>query len=66
MPLVYRVLPPALLITLDDYRATGGGAGLEAALAAGADTVIAEVEASGLRGRGGARLLQCPAAPPES
>jgi len=54
VPLVYRVLPPAPLTALDDYRATGGGAGLEAALAAGADTVVAEVEASGLRGRGGA------------
>src|SRR5439155_15712957 len=40
--------------TLEDYRATGGGKGLQAALATDADTVIAEIEASGLRGRGGA------------
>ena len=54
MPLIHRVLPPTPPATLEDYRATGGGKGLQAALATDADTVIAEIEASGLRGRGGA------------
>ncbi|TCZ55577.1 NADH-ubiquinone oxidoreductase-F iron-sulfur binding region domain-containing protein [Roseicella aquatilis] len=41
-------------LSLDDYRATGGLRGLEAALAMGGAAVVAEVTASGLRGRGGA------------
>ena len=41
-------------LSLDDYRATGGWSGLERARAIGPDAVIAEVTASGLRGRGGA------------
>lgn len=40
--------------SLDDYAATGGWAGLERARALGAEAVVAEVTASGLRGRGGA------------
>jgi NADH-quinone oxidoreductase subunit F len=40
--------------SLDDYRASGGFAGLARALAIGADAVIAEVTASKLMGRGGA------------
>ena len=51
---VNRILPSEPVASLDDYRAGGGLAGLDAARAAGADTVVAELEASGLRGRGGA------------
>jgi formate dehydrogenase iron-sulfur subunit len=40
--------------SLDDYRAHGGGKGLERALSLGADATIEEVVQSGLRGRGGA------------
>ena len=54
MPLVRRVLPENPFATLTDYRAAGGGKGLEAARGVAADTIVAEVEASGLRGRGGA------------
>ena len=40
--------------SLDDYRAHGGGKGLERALALGPAATIEEVLQSGLRGRGGA------------
>jgi len=40
--------------SLDDYRAHGGYKGLKRALSLGPDAVLAEVTASGLRGRGGA------------
>jgi formate dehydrogenase iron-sulfur subunit len=40
--------------SLEDYRAHGGGKGLERALALGAASTIEEVVQSGLRGRGGA------------
>jgi formate dehydrogenase iron-sulfur subunit len=40
--------------SVDDYRAHGGYKGLERALTLGSDTILAEVTASGLRGRGGA------------
>ena len=40
--------------SLDDYAATGGWAGLDRARAIGAAETVAEVLASGLRGRGGA------------
>jgi formate dehydrogenase iron-sulfur subunit len=40
--------------SLDDYRAHGGGKGLERALALGAVATVEEVVQSGLRGRGGA------------
>ena len=40
--------------SLEEYRAGGGLRGLEVALAAGGEAVVAEVAASGLRGRGGA------------
>lgn len=40
--------------SLEDYRATGGWAGLEKARATTPDAVIEEVLQSGLRGRGGA------------
>ncbi len=40
--------------SLDDYRAYGGLAGLLAALALSPDSIVEQVRASGLRGRGGA------------
>ena len=41
-------------LSLDDYAATGGWAGLDKALAMAPTAVVAEVLESGLRGRGGA------------
>jgi formate dehydrogenase iron-sulfur subunit len=41
-------------LSLDDYRAHGGYAGLAKARSLGAQATVAEVTASGLRGRGGA------------
>ena len=41
-------------LSLDDYRAHGGLAGLESALAMAPDAVVAAIKLSGLRGRGGA------------
>lgn len=41
-------------LDLDDYRAHGGYTGLTRALTLGAEQTVAEVKASGLRGRGGA------------
>ncbi|MCB1495255.1 MAG: formate dehydrogenase [Bauldia sp.] len=41
-------------LALDAYRSLGGYRGLSRALSLGAEATIAEVEASGLRGRGGA------------
>jgi formate dehydrogenase iron-sulfur subunit len=41
-------------LSLADYRANGGYAGLARAFSLGPAAVVAEVEASGLRGRGGA------------
>ncbi|MGI8792915.1 MAG: NADH-ubiquinone oxidoreductase-F iron-sulfur binding region domain-containing protein [Acidimicrobiales bacterium] len=49
-----RVLPLDPIANLANYRRTGGGNGLEAAREVDAQVVIDEVEASGLRGRGGA------------
>jgi NADH-quinone oxidoreductase subunit F len=54
MVLVERVLPRDPFATLDDYVRAGGGAGLEAARTVAPEAVTGEVEASGLRGRGGA------------
>ena len=54
MPVVSRVLPPRPFENLEDYKATGGGKGLDAARKVETTDVIGEVEASGLRGRGGA------------
>src|SRR5438270_3654006 len=53
MTLVHRVLPPTPLLTLDAYRKARGGEGLEAARQVEPEALIDEVEASGLRGRGG-------------
>ncbi len=41
-------------VSVEDYRAHGGYAGLERALAMGAEATVDEVKLSGLRGRGGA------------
>ena len=49
-----RVLPPLPYASLAEYVAAGGGKGLDAARAVSAETVIEELVASGLRGRGGA------------
>lgn len=49
-----RVLDASPVVDLDAYRALGGGKGLEAAARLGVSGVIDEVDASGLRGRGGA------------
>ena len=54
MGLVSRVLDPVTVATLSDYEAVGGGKALEAARASEPVAVIEVVEASGLRGRGGA------------
>jgi NADH-quinone oxidoreductase subunit F len=50
----WRVLPEAPLETLDAYVEAGGGDGLRAAARLSAAEIVDEVEASGLRGRGGA------------
>ncbi|WP_108658664.1 NADH-ubiquinone oxidoreductase-F iron-sulfur binding region domain-containing protein [Acuticoccus kandeliae] len=41
-------------LSLDDYAATGGWAGLARARAIGPEAIVAEITESGLRGRGGA------------
>lgn len=51
---VTRVLPSPPFGSLAEYEASGGGAGLRAARAVAVDVVLDELEASGLRGRGGA------------
>jgi NADH:ubiquinone oxidoreductase subunit F (NADH-binding) len=51
---VHRVLDERAIQSLDDHVAAGGGRGLDAARRLGAVATIEEVEASGLRGRGGA------------
>jgi NADH:ubiquinone oxidoreductase subunit F (NADH-binding) len=54
MPIVHRVLFPEPISTMTEYLARGGGVGIEAAVGMSPDALIAEVQASGLRGRGGA------------
>jgi NADH-quinone oxidoreductase subunit F len=49
-----RILPAIPLADLAGYVARGGGRGVQAARAMSADEVIDVVDASGLRGRGGA------------
>ena len=49
-----RILPVKPFESLDTYVAAGGGEGLTAARAVSSDTIIDEIAASGLRGRGGA------------
>ncbi len=50
---VSRVLDPVPVETFAAYLDQGGGAGLEAALKIGVTATIEELEAAGLRGRGG-------------
>ena len=47
------ILPDQPLLSWDDYANAGGGVGLTTARAFGADAILEEIEASGLRGRGG-------------
>ncbi|MGI9079643.1 MAG: NADH-ubiquinone oxidoreductase-F iron-sulfur binding region domain-containing protein [Acidimicrobiales bacterium] len=54
MTLVHRVLPPHPVESLEAHVDRGGGKGLQAATQSDPETLIAELEASGLRGRGGA------------
>ena len=49
-----RVLPALDYESLADYERAGGGRGVIAARRRGPDGIIGEIEASGLRGRGGA------------
>jgi NADH:ubiquinone oxidoreductase subunit F (NADH-binding) len=51
------LLPAAPVTTIDEYRALGGGRGIERADAIGPTATIDEVTASGLRGRGGGGFL---------
>ena len=54
MTLVERILPSRPFATLAEWRDAGGGRALDAARRVEPEAVIAEIEASGLRGRGGA------------
>jgi NADH-quinone oxidoreductase subunit F len=54
MTLVHRVLFPSALDSLAAYEKARGGSGLDVARGLAADEIIAELTASGLRGRGGA------------
>lgn len=54
MTLVNRILPAQPIRDLDAYLTAGGGRALDAARRIEPEALIAEVEASGLRGRGGA------------
>jgi NADH:ubiquinone oxidoreductase subunit F (NADH-binding) len=54
MPIVSRVLPDLPVASLDAYVDAGGGQGLTAARKLDPASVIEEISASGLRGRGGA------------
>lgn len=49
-----RALAPEPVADLDAYQRAGGGGGLEAAARLGPAATIDEIDASGLRGRGGA------------
>ncbi|MBV8951567.1 MAG: hypothetical protein JOZ99_11875, partial [Actinobacteria bacterium] len=54
MPIVNRLLPELPVPSLDAYIEAGGGRALPAARAIDPGTLIEEITASGLRGRGGA------------
>jgi NADH-quinone oxidoreductase subunit F len=54
MTLVHRVLYPTPIGSLEEYSKARGGAGLDNARKLDAAEVISMIEASGLRGRGGA------------
>jgi NADH:ubiquinone oxidoreductase subunit F (NADH-binding) len=47
------LLPPSPITSVDEYLAAGGGLGIARAVDLGPEATIAEVRASGLRGRGG-------------
>src|SRR5207244_13036172 len=47
------LLPPTPVTSVDDYRALGGGAGLEQAARLGPAQTVTGLTLSGLRGRGG-------------
>ncbi len=49
-----RILSGAPVVSLEDHLSRGGGAALARALELGPEATIAEVNAAGLRGRGGA------------
>ena len=52
--LVHRVLSTHTFASLEEHLARGGGKGLALARVAERDAIIDTIEASGLRGRGGA------------
>jgi NADH-quinone oxidoreductase subunit F len=52
--LVHRVLFPTPIESLDEYLKARGGGGLAAARRLSSEEIVSEIEASGLRGRGGA------------
>jgi NADH-quinone oxidoreductase subunit F len=54
MPLVHRVLPTHPIESLEEYIKARGGRGVEAASHEDAEMLVEVLEASGLRGRGGA------------
>lgn len=54
MTLVHRVLYPTPIDSLDEYRRVRGGGGLDAGRRLTPEQIVSELEASGLRGRGGA------------
>ena len=50
----HRLLPDVAVVSLAQYEHAGGGEAMRAALAVEPATILGELEASGLRGRGGA------------
>ena len=54
MTQVHRVLPPDPVRSLDEHLRRRGGRGIEVAREVEPEAIIDEIEASGLRGRGGA------------
>ena len=54
MTLVHRVLPPSPVRSLDEHFRRRGGRGVEIAATVEPEAIIDELEAAGLRGRGGA------------
>ncbi len=56
MTLMSRILPPVPVTSLEEYVRDGGGRALAAAREVDPQAVIAEIEESGLRARGGAGI----------
>jgi NADH:ubiquinone oxidoreductase subunit F (NADH-binding) len=54
MTIVHRVLPPEPVLSLEEHLRRRGGRGLENALQVEPEAILDEIEAAGLRGRGGA------------